>query len=333
MNCWDNLIGISKVCDATTPVSNLYVNNLTGISIENINSIHNSEHDSGYSLILEKIDFSIEQIKQHLRGHYNTQMINNSVLTSGVKGFYNETSTTKSVLSSRIYGIKLKINLNAYSELNVNSVTIRTTAAETGNILIIDLYTGDILDTIAFTTAGNEYTKIILNKTYPNKKQYLNLFIAYQLDNNNNVFDSTLYRNGSCGDCFNNTDSYFVYQSGYLDGALQKIDSNLQNSSSTFGLSVDYNLSCSSEPLICNMANMFAYPLLYKVGAELMQELKYSDRLNSYVILNNATASELYDLYNNEYMSSMNAILNNMKVPNDVCFGCKPKMTYTAVIP
>lgn len=333
-NCFDNLIGIDKVCDVTAPSSGLYINNLAGISIDVANNIHDSENYSGLEFIQEKISYSIEAIKAQLRGTYLSNLRSNSVLMNSTKGYYKTDNSKRLIGIDNVYGIKFKLKNYAFTEFYLSSITLRFDNNETGNIYVYDLNTGDTLYTKAFTFTSGSYLKEQIQFTIPNYRQDLNIFIGYRLDNANNALDTTLYKSGDCYSCYHNGDNHFIYSAGYISALSQKIESNITQSTSTsYGISIDYNLSCSVEPLICSMGNMFAWPLLNKVGAEIMLELMNSSRLNSTVILQDRDAQALYDIYNNEYMSSMSAILNNMKVPNDICFDCKKKLSKNVVIP
>lgn len=333
MSCFDNLIGIDNICSPVVPTSGMYINNLAGITINSLNSATNSETSDAVALINEKITFSTEQIKNHLRSGFQTQLSTNSILATGVKGFYKEDNSTKTILSNTLYGIKCRLNMHTYSELFIQGITLRFVNNETGNIFIYDLNTGLLLNTIPFTALAGEYLITNANITIPNKKQYLNLFICYQTDSNNAAYDTNTYKEGSCTSCYGNTDSNFIWSGGNLLNSLTKIEGNLNKVDSTYGLSFNYSLNCSIEPLMCTMSSLLAYPLLYKVGAEIMLELIYSDRLNSVILLGNKDHRELYEMYNNEYMSAMKGLLDSFKMPNDICFNCKPNIKKTVQIP
>jgi hypothetical protein len=81
------------------------------------------------------------------------------------------------------------------------------------------------------------------------------------------------------------------------------------------------------------MGNQIAWPLLHKVGSELMKELAASRRLNSIINIDKGTNELLQKEYEDEYMASMSALLNNMKVPNDICFNCNSKVRKAVAIP
>ena len=178
-SCFDNLIGINGVCDAVIPSSGLYINSLTGINIDAVNSIHDSEYISGIDLIKEKIKYSTEAIKQALMGSLNTQLKSNSILLQSTKGFYKDNNSKKSISIDNKYGIIFKIKNHAYTEFSLNSITLRFDDNTNGTLYVYDLNNGEELYNTPFTALGNQYNRITINKVFPNYKQILNLFICY----------------------------------------------------------------------------------------------------------------------------------------------------------
>ena len=50
MSCWNNVIGIRGLCDpAVEPISGLYINDLTGISLADLDSGVNEEDKTAYT--------------------------------------------------------------------------------------------------------------------------------------------------------------------------------------------------------------------------------------------------------------------------------------------
>jgi hypothetical protein len=333
MNCLDNLIGIHRSCNEETPSSGLYIQDLSGITLSVANAGIGNETISGLKLIEDKITFSQNAILAALRMQLANKIRVNSIINNDTAGFYKENLTVVNLEADKLKGIVVKANQYPYLEFYLSTVYLKLATAVTTNVYVYDLMTNTLLDTIEVTTVARTPVAVTVNKAYQTKKQKLQLFICVD-SSVDNTYETNLGTQ-NCSSCASGgySNRYISFSSGQIGTADQKIEQNISSNTGTNGLSINYSLNCSLEPFLCNMGNQIAWSLLHKVGAEIMDELIASRRLNSIVTIDKATNEALREKYNNEYMASMSALLANIQLPNDICFNCNSKIRKAIAIP
>jgi hypothetical protein len=333
MNCFDNLIGIHRSCNEETPSSGLYIQDLSGITLSVANAGIGNETISGIKLIQDKISFAQNAILATLRMQLANKIRVNSIINNDTVGFYKENLTVVNLEAGKLKGIVVKANQYPYLEFYLSTIYLKLASAETTSVYVYDLMTNTLLDTIAVTTVARTPVAVTVNKAYQTKKQKLHLFICVD-SSVANTYETNMGTQ-NCSSCASGgySNRYISFSSGQIETADQKIDSNITSNTGTNGLSINYSLNCSLEPFLCNMGNQIAWSLLHKVGAEIMDELIASRRLNSIVTIDKATNELLRERYHNEYMASMSALLANIKLPNDICFNCNSKIRKAIAIP
>ncbi len=334
MNCFDNIIGIHNLCTPVTPTSGFYIQDLRGINLSVANAATDNETMSGVKLIQEKITFSQNAILAHLRTHLADKLQINSIIQNDTVGYYRDNLTSIPLEVGKLKGIKVRCDQYPYLEFSPTKIYLKLAQSITTNIFVYDLTTDTLLDTIEITTVANVPTAVLVNKSYFTNKQRLHLFIGIDAGVSN-TFETNTTRMSSCYSCNGGVYSnrYISFQGAMIDSSAQKLDINTVGNNGTNGLSIEYSLNCSLEPFLCNMGNQIAWSLLHKVGSELMKELTASRRLNSIINIDKGTNELLQKEYEEEYMASMSALLNNMKVPNDICFNCNSKIRKAVAIP
>jgi hypothetical protein len=333
MNCLDNVIGIDKKCTPTTPSSGLYIQDLPGITLKVANAAANEETISGIRLIEDKISFAQNALLSHLRMHFANKLNVKSIIENDTIGFYQRDLTSVALEAGKYKGIKARLD-HPNLEFFIGKIFLQLSQAVTTDILIIDLMTGETLDTLPITTVANVPTSITVNKSYSSNRQRKSLFIGIDSEVSN-TFKTIVSSNSNCSSCGETgySNKYISFNGAKVSTGSQKIELNVESNSGTNGLSLEYSLNCSVESFLCGMANQLAWPLLHKVGAELMTELIYSKRLNSIVVLDKTDHKELLAKFEAEYIASMTALIDNIKLPNDICFSCNSKVRKTTMIP
>jgi hypothetical protein len=333
MDCFDNLIGIHRSCNETEPSSGLWIQDLEGINLSVANAATDNETISGITLIEEKITFAQNAIAATIRNQMASKVRAGSILQNDTVGFYRDNLRVVSAEAGKLKGIRVKITNHSYLEFFLSRLFLKLEDAVTTNVYVYDLLSDTLLDTISITTVAKKATPVLVNKSYLTNKQRLHLFICYD-SSVSDTYETTL-NNASCSNCTGSdySNKYISFSGCSMDSSDQKIDSNLTSISGSNGMSLEYSLNCSIEPFICNMGNQLAWPLLHKVGAEIMKELIASRRLNSVVTIDKATNEMLRDKFEAEYMASMSAILDNMKLPTDICFKCNQPVRKAVAIP
>lgn len=328
MSCLDNLIGIDNVCDPVTSVSGLKINDLPGMSLKIAESIITNEDISGKKLIEYKIQYAQKCLTDDLRNFLRDKFKFNTVLTSETVGFYKEDNSVTPLAIGRNRGIRIVVNEYNYTELQISRIGIKLTESITDDILVHDLTTGQLLDTIPFTSIADQVVYVDVNKKYRVNNQRQSIFISIDAS----VSDQYATQSGTkgCSGCSNNN-TISWNQAGYISG--QFVDSNFISGTGSGGLTIDYNVSCDIERFVCSLSQSIARPLLFKVGAEIIKELKFSKNLNSIVLIDYEQTKELLEYYEFEYTNGMNNLVKNLRLPDDICFTCNSKIKRTIQIP
>lgn len=337
MGCFDNLIGIRAKCgDADTATSGLWIEDLHGISVNAANSTITPDYETGLSLIEEKISFAAKVIAEEVYQNIQGKISAVSLLENDTIGYYKDNLPVLDAEAGYLRGFRFKIENSPYAEAFISAIRFQPQVAGTYAIKVIDLITGIELDSKNITTtANNEVAEVYLNKSYSMYKGRLNLFfgVASTVATYKTGLHSTSKYCSSCGGWPSYRNRGVEVRGAKISTSGTYIESNLSSLNHTSGLSIDYSVGCSMTSFLCSIANRLAYPILYKTGELLCAEMMYSRRLNSVISLYGKETAELRAEFENEYLRSINALLGNMKLPNDVCFRCNPKIRTVTQVP
>lgn len=332
LSCLNNLIGIKPGCGLADPSSSFYINNLPGIDIELADKGSNKEFKGGIDLIQEKIDFAGEVLTQDITTFLTPYLKQNTMLQSETIGRFSEDMPLKAAKAGFYRGILIDMSDRNYLNINISQVRLFVNTAFTDNIYIIDLVEGKILDTVAVTTTANEYTVVTLNKTYYTGKQKMQLFIGIDAGLTGQ-YEAQLI-NGGCTECAGQGFKGGSFIAGEISKSGALIRDNYTAIAHTGGVSINYSLNCDAKPFVCNISNAIAMPLLYRAGAEIIDEALYSRRLNSLVTFHADDLNELRERYMAKYSELMESIMQTVKLPNDgLCFRCSPRIQNRVAIP
>ena len=339
IDCFKNLIGISDICNVVASDSGLNIQDLPGMTLDLAEAVKTSDHSSGVDLINRKIELSAISITEELRSKLGSKLRSNSVVENDVIGFYQNDLPTVAFKPDTLRGIQIRVDRHPYLELFISSISLQVNVNIPTVIEVWDLMTGIRIDTIPITTAVNEIITIDVFKNFKTHQQKLNLFIAYDAEIGDGF--KSLLRQGFTTDCDTCShsrrhyqDSFIFTQAAEIADASTKVQQNLKGIGNTGGLSITYSLNCELDSFICSIKNRLAYPQLYRTGILLVEELLFSNsRLNPYVAVHRGKHEELMELYQARYDESMESILTNLALPNDICFECVQTVSTTNRIP
>lgn len=328
MSCFDNIIGIKRTCDSTEPVSGLYLNDLAGLTIRDADAAISDEYASSLRMIKAKINLATNLVKNHLRAG-STKLLARTTIENGVVGIYQE---NKIILSEngKLKGIQIRLKNYPYFSILISSISFYAHETKNINVYIYDLVTGQKLDTFPVSTTAGQVVSIVVNKKYGVESKTIELFICTDSDIS---FNQATLSKGHCNGCSNTFSNAYTYLSYSETSATEVISANLQGGQSTGGISVSYSLECSLDTFICSMAGTLGMPILYKTASLVLEEMVVSKRQNAVIGVYKEDHEELMAKYESEFISSMGAIFNNMKTPNDICFHCNSSIKTVAFAP
>lgn len=342
-DCLDNLIGIDRQCDGgTTPSSGLFINkNLTGMTNKIVLSAVNSENNDVIAVINQKITTAQNRLVSDFRTFLEPTMDNKTVVENDVVGVYQDDLESVASEAGKYWGVRAKIRGKEFYELHISSIDVKLDAAVTSNINVIDLMTGKIIDTFEFDSVADTPTNVIINKKYIVNRQRLQLLFA--IDSSiADVYDADLHdHHDSCGTCHGHRNTFSPGH--HIDWSFEEIgqvatliDKNTRGIGHSGGLSVNYSLRCTVEPLICNMADILAWPFLHLVGMEILKEVKYAnlnDRVTSITTVHSSKVEGLLADYKTEYDETMATILKGLALRDGFCFQCKRTTRNKVLLP
>jgi rRNA maturation endonuclease Nob1 len=334
LDCFQNLIGIDGKCTADSPESVYNVNDLTGITIHNVESGISSEPDSAVSYLTRIKDVIAPQIiTDTLRTHLMTKHQMKSIIDQEVIGLFKDDLETQSAQAFDT-GINVVVDKEPYLAFHLTKIGLQLQSSGAVNVRVIDLISGTVLDTISVTTVANVPTYVDLNKTYFTDKQKLNLLIAYDATALGS-YETNLAKNfcTSCGIPYKRGNRIQFTGKKIATGSTL-INDNLESMDGTAGLSITYSLSCAVEPFICSLRALMATSVLYKVGELVMKEMRGpNNRLNSVVAVYQNDFERLELEFREMYDETIKNIMDNLNIPNDECFNCRSRVRHKVMTP
>ena len=100
------------------------------------------------------------------------------------------------------------------------------------------------------------------------------------------------------------------------------------------GLNVVYNVLCSIEKFVCQNINFFKEPFFYRIGLEIVTELRLGHRLNKYMTMTEERQDELLSYYDDLYQKKLEESIRSHNILEDqFCFTCKQIVQTVASLP
>ena len=324
MGCLDTLIGIKSGCGSIdAPDSGLWINDLPGISIAQVDHAINEEHESAYDLIETKITEAGNEIIRRIVMDMEPRFKNTSVLQNEVVGQWEDDLPADTLNSNYYYGIEIEVDVPLHLELFLSQLSLHASTSGSITVRLFDLISGTELTTWSITTVADVPTALDIYHSVKESKQPLRLFIG--IDGASSMYKTTI-DTGCCGN------EYSISQFARSRGAkilktAAKTSTNVESHNGTAGLSMIFSLNCDYEPFVCALRSKVAAALRFKVGMMILDEMIFSTRFNSTVIVYAEDYRELRDQFSIDYEAEMETVFQYMSqvaLPDHVCFSCHP---------
>lgn len=337
LECFEDIIGLKGSCDTPTSNSGLWIDDV-GIELEELDSIINKAQSDSIAFFESKRDFAIKQIIALIHTHFSDKYKTNTVLRSGRIGYGKENQEVVAALAS-LKGIELELcNEDSFVDVFVSQLSLQVNFNGAVNVLVYDLFQNKLLDTIPITAVSGQTVTVYPNKLYKSNRKALDIIFVYDATTFGSV-KTTVTQTGckSCGDggSMVNLNQYLSTRSISILAADAKIESSLTASGDTGGLSLMYSIQCNYDEWLCTISNSIALPILFKTAYEIMDyTINNSYRLNTSTTINIDTAKARREEYNMRYQTSIEALLQNIKLPQDEkCFECRQKSKHVVILP
>jgi len=317
IECLNNLIGVRGLPPYEDPHSGYYINDLQGLTTQQLEDI--SDDEDHYEVRLAWDDIyarSSRLLETDIKNAIKKYFKRYSYINNGITGQLIDTVaiTQSSVYSGQYFdfGYDSK-NLS----LNLTEFDIYLSSAVTFNLYIYDLNTGKKLDEIAYSGIEGLNT-LRINKNYITHK-YSRIFVCYDASVVDTI-EMTEY----------NSNGYV--SPGYISKTASLLDNNFKGAKT--GISVTYNIDCSVSNFVCQRIDSFKDAFLYKLGIEFCNERIYSDRINRYTLMDRDDATLLRGEFIEQYNLLIDAALKDLKIEDDgICFECNKAVNYKVVLP
>lgn len=333
--CFDNLIEIKSTCNGTTGSSGLFIEDI-GITATEAGYYINGEYTGGAQLITDKIRFATDLVRKTIANHFASHIITKSLIDSQLLGHYQDSLQLKSGIASTLGGISLTLNnQSSYYNIFVNAISLQVNVTQDIDVLVYDLISGELLDTLTVAAVANKIVTKTVNKTYSSPKRKLDLIFVYDTEGINS--NTTVLSTTGCTSCtgYKYSNDFIWSNAIYLGESDSKIRSSLNTTTHTFGLSVNYSVQCSIENWLCESANLMALPILYKTGEEIMTyATMYSKRQTSSVNIDAEQNEKRRLFYQDEYNKALEATIKKISLPKyDRCFICNEAVRSAIILP
>ena len=338
MNCLQDYISI-QYPGAVTPDSGLYVNQLPGISLKGIDKIANEEQVTFAGVWADVQQRSLKKfitsITNYFAKKFQLRTVHEAVQLPNA---YLHQTQNQTPAAAEYRGITWDLGWRAspLASIHIEELQIYLLATQSSVTFkvfeVIDINNVNELDTLTLTGGVVGWNTLKVNKDYKAWK----VFICYDAT----TIDSIWMPLNRGYDMLENQQSLvnWVYYSPcqmWLYGANSSNPyANLVEGNNTYGLSGKISTVCTFDAIICGNKEKFATALWYALGAELMTERIFSDRLNRYTTIDLARAKELRDYFQqtseNELATTLDGIHN---IPQDCCLDCNGQVKIMTSIP
>lgn len=332
-NCFDNLIGIKGNCGVSqVPDSGLFLQDLPHINLSVMDAAIGKEAQSAFDELERKLQLAQILVVNELRTALSSRFKINSVLDNDRVGYFKENLEVRAAQSKYI-GANIKISQYPYLEILITRIAIQSQVTAIIPVFIIDLLSGNILDTILINAVAETIVYKDVFKKYKTNGQISNLYICYD-DTGLPAYQTLINPSGYCPGCNGGWSGRNYTQVRGASMSLSGVtDQDIVSESNTGGLCVEYNVSCDIDRFACSIKYELSQPIWYRAGILILDDIIASKRFNSLIRLFEGDYKEAREVYQKMYDNQLKWMLNNMVMPKDICFHCNPRYSTQTVLP
>jgi hypothetical protein len=308
-DCLLDFIGIKDCTIATVPESGIYINDLPGIEIQNIDQIANAEQSTFVGVWTEIQKRALRRFKTDVIAEFGKRYKLRQVQqTVDLGKVIDTTSTTVAAVEWRGFTLELNDEDERWVNSNMQTISIQQLylylpGAVNTTIKVFDLDLGDELYTYALTGALG-WNTIKVGQMFTASRIYVcydaTAINSVELDITDMPLDSNSYcSNGYWFTHWNCSDSYTKLKGAKTTKTATV--TSVTEGDNTFGLSGVFSVKCTFDNVICNNKEHFAEALLHCLGSELMTERINSSRINRWTTVDKPKAQELRKYFEARY--------------------------------
>lgn len=277
------IIGIRNFVSCSEPESDLFLNDLPGVSLKIAANIANEEANTGNEIMQKCINIGIKKVFNDFNIKVSPYFNFNAIVQTREINDFSDATIIAASGSER--GLVIKRWRSELAQTYVEELYVKIDSSVTADIKIYD---GDILSlTLQANLTGGIVNTIRVDKKFNSES------IKILINNTGFGVYSNAITNWNfqeCGTCNGNSSGLVV--KGW-DGS--------QENNTMYGIGVKASVRCYEENLICSLLPKMYFFMWYAAGIEFMKEKVYSDRLNPVTLFTKERAKELLEEYKEEY--------------------------------
>lgn len=306
MNCLIDYIGLTG-CGDSTPASGLFINSLPGISLKSIEQLADAEQKT-YIGVWNDVQL---RATKRLQLSLNAALSKEHKLKTGqysTKTHYKEQGTN--IVTVEHPAILIKSD--CYSELQshyIQDISVRCPAG----FLEIQFLDADSGLAIHPSINVENFGSPTVETVYPINLSFTNQNILIKVIHDfANFYEDTI------------DPVYFDGGSIQFGTSPSGNSTEFNQTNKNYGISLTYGLRCSLDNIACSSKDLFALPLWYFLGSELMMERMTSERINKWTV-DRKQAEELKAFYDNEAEKALAQAIAGTNINDcDCCIQCDP---------
>jgi hypothetical protein len=249
------IIGIRDFAECENPESDLFINDLSGVSLKIASKVANEEVQTGYEILKKCINIGTKKVFNDFTLKISPYFDFNAVVQTRQIDDFSEATIIPSSDIQR--GLLLKRWRSELSQIYIEELYLKIDTDANVDIVIYDG------DTVA-TTYSNVPLKAGVVKTLFIDKKYNSEQVKVVMNNKDfGVYSNSIHNwggNDGCGTCSQGQQGFVV--KGW-DGT--------QEDSTMYGIGIKSSVRCCEENLICSIIPRMYFLIWYSAGIEIYE--------------------------------------------------------------
>lgn len=351
MACLDNIIKLSRTTcecfDANKPLdfnegqSEIYLDELEGLSLDGLNGTENCEQGNLWELMQKARTNATLQFKADLLACIGNNFKNKRNNFSGVIGDTAFNATLP--FSHEIMGLSLRPYeiVGGYFDLKKIGLMFNVTKTLTISIFSNKDFDNPIasynMDTAANALQWVTLATPLRLPLWHNDYSILEYYIVYSTDGS--ILPKNNKTDCGCGRSVAVTFKNWMLVNG-IRGHVGTHYANFQTTKEMQGLVIDGSFTCETSRLICSdeypldftnddRAMQMAYAVRFKAGQMLVQSILDSPNINRFTLLGREALYGKRNSYEKKYNDWISYLCENTEITNTDCLVCRPNPNFT----
>jgi len=342
MECLKDYIGL-RWANGAEPVSGLYVNDLPGISIKSIDKTANDEQVTFFEVWESIQRRALQRFTTDVQNRFSTRYNLRRVTENTTWNKQVDTNTNQTAASAEYRGFDIQMGVpqlqvsnfqgwvSPMQVINVQTVYIYLKEAKTIPLKFFSIINGFATEVYSKSVTGAAgWNEVQVNRDF---YDVMHLFVAYDgsdiespylpLDWTYDYFYSSVFITS-----WDASSRIMACKSTLVDAGVLTYLNN------TYGMAGIVSVRCKYEGIICKNKSVISTALWYLMGAELLADRIYTDRLNRYTTIDREIAKQLRAEFEERYNVELQLALDGINIQvSDPCIDCNGQVILADSLP